>query len=107
MATLTIRMPDDKAERLKNLAAMRDISVNKMFEEWATMALAEFDVKARFLARKDRGSAARGRELIALMNAREAEMGHANEAGASYALHDSADGGFKHGEPPVKSSDHD
>ncbi len=73
MATLTIRIPDDKAERLKHMAALREISVNKLIDEWATMALAEFDTRASFMARKARGSAKRGLELIAAMNHREAE----------------------------------
>lgn len=48
MSTLTIRMPDDKAQRLKALARDRGVSVNKLFEEWATQALAERDVELRF-----------------------------------------------------------
>ncbi len=56
MATLTIRMPDDKANRLKILARSRGISVNKLIEEWATMGIAEFDSYASFLARSTRGS---------------------------------------------------
>ena len=48
MSTLTIRMPDDKAERLKALAKSRGVSVNKLFEEWATQALTERDVELRF-----------------------------------------------------------
>ena len=94
MATLTIRLPDDKAERLKNLAATRDISVNKMFEEWATIALAEFDTRAGFMARAAQGSAARGLELIATMNAREA-----SDVGASHGFHD-----HNSGQSPYKQS---
>ncbi len=48
MSTLTIRMPDDKTERLKALARGRGISMNKLVEEWATQALAEWDVERRF-----------------------------------------------------------
>jgi len=33
MATLTIRLPDDKHERLKELARRRNLSVNKLIEE--------------------------------------------------------------------------
>jgi hypothetical protein len=66
-------MPDDKAERLKILAASRGISVNKLIEEWANMGIAEFDAKASFLARAARGSRERGLELINEMNRREAE----------------------------------
>ena len=48
MSTLTIRMPDDKAERLKALAKSRGTSMNKLFEEWATQALTAWDVERRF-----------------------------------------------------------
>lgn len=95
MATLTIRLPDDKAERLKNLAAQRDISVNKLFEEWATIALAEFDARASFVARAQSGSAARGLELLAVMQKREAAQAKAG-AGSQYSLHDSAKNTFTH-----------
>jgi len=50
MATLTIRMPDDKHNRLKALAQYRHISVNKLVEELSTLALAEFDSEVRFRA---------------------------------------------------------
>ena len=33
MGTLKIRIPDDKHERLKSLAASRGISINKLIEE--------------------------------------------------------------------------
>jgi predicted HicB family RNase H-like nuclease len=43
MSTLTIRMPDDKHQRLKQLAESKGISVNKLIEELSTIALTEFD----------------------------------------------------------------
>jgi predicted HicB family RNase H-like nuclease len=43
MATLTIRLPDDKHARLKDLALSRGISINKLIEELSTIALTEFD----------------------------------------------------------------
>lgn len=33
MSTLTIRLPDDTAQRLKNLAHTRGLSINKLMEE--------------------------------------------------------------------------
>lgn len=36
MSTLTIRLPDDKHARLRQLAKDRSISVNKLMEELAT-----------------------------------------------------------------------
>jgi plasmid stability protein len=64
MAVLTVRMPDDKHSRLKQLAASQGISVNKMIEELSTIALVEFDTHNRFKARAARGSAARGLEIL-------------------------------------------
>jgi predicted transcriptional regulator len=55
MATLTIRIPDDKHNRLKALAQHRHISVNKLMEEFSTQAIAEFDSEMRFRAFADRG----------------------------------------------------
>jgi predicted transcriptional regulator len=64
MATLTIRLPDDKHARLKDLARHRNISVNKLMEEFSTIALAEFDTEMRFRALAAQGSRARGLALL-------------------------------------------
>jgi predicted HicB family RNase H-like nuclease len=40
MATLTIRLPDEKHNRFKELAQAKGISVNKLIEELSTIALA-------------------------------------------------------------------
>ena len=64
MGTLTIRLPDDKHERLKALAAHRNISVNKLIEEFSSMALAEFDAETRFLTRASRGKIKTGLKLL-------------------------------------------
>jgi plasmid stability protein len=48
MATLTIRLPDDKHARLRELAIARGISINKLVEELSTIALTEFDAFNRF-----------------------------------------------------------
>lgn len=67
MAALIIRLPDEKRERLKDLARARKLSVTKLFDEMATVLLAEFDAEARFRARAARGAGkeARGIELLA------------------------------------------
>lgn len=57
MSTLTIRLPDDKHERLKSLARSNKVSVNKLIDEFATVALANFDAKTRFEARARQGDA--------------------------------------------------
>jgi predicted transcriptional regulator len=64
MATLTIRLPDDKHARLKDLAKHRAISVNKLIEELSTLALAEFDNEVRFRALAAQGDSARGLALL-------------------------------------------
>ncbi len=64
MATLTVRIPDDKHLRLKQLAETRGISLNKLIEELSTVALAEFDTHNRFKLMAARGSVSRGLELL-------------------------------------------
>ncbi len=64
MGTLTIRVPDDTHERLKQLAQARGVSVNKLIEEMSTAALAEFDVETRFRIRAARGNAAAGLRVL-------------------------------------------
>ena len=41
MSSLTIRLSDNQHERLKALATQRGVSLNKLFEEFSTKALAE------------------------------------------------------------------
>lgn len=48
MTTLTIRLPEDKHERLKTLAKSRSMSINKLIDELATVALANHDAFLRF-----------------------------------------------------------
>jgi hypothetical protein len=64
MATMTIRLPDAKHERLRRLAERQGISLNKLVEEWASIALAQFDAETRFLARAARGVPERGLSLL-------------------------------------------
>ena len=63
MSTLTIRLPDKHA-RLRQLAKHRDISVNKLVEELATISIAEFDAESRFRSLAARGSVKKGLELL-------------------------------------------
>jgi predicted transcriptional regulator len=66
MSALTIRLPDDKHQRLKELSRRRHVSVNRLIDEMTTLMLAEFDAETRFLLRAERGQgkAARGIELL-------------------------------------------
>jgi hypothetical protein len=61
---MTIRLPDAKHERLRLLAERSGVSLNKLVEEWASMALAQFDAETRFLVRAARGNAKRGLALL-------------------------------------------
>ena len=91
MSTLTIRMPEDKANRLKDLAKSRGISVNKLIEEWATMGIAEHDAHASYLARAARGSRDRGLAALDMLDARD-KMSES----ALHTLHESAQDDFGH-----------
>jgi plasmid stability protein len=64
MGTLTIRLPDDKHERLKALAASKGISVNKLIEELSTTALTEFDAETRFRAMAAQGNIEEGLAIL-------------------------------------------
>ena len=59
-------MPADKRERLKQVAKSRNVSVNKLIDEMATLAIAEHDVEMRFRihAEGGRGRADRGLRLL-------------------------------------------
>jgi len=55
MSALTIRLPDEKYERLKELAKQRKTSVNRLFDDMATALLADADAQTRFALRAARG----------------------------------------------------
>ncbi len=66
MAALTLRIPDDKHQRLRALAQTRGTTINRMLDEMTTLMLAEFDAETRFQLRAARGAGkvARGLELL-------------------------------------------
>ncbi len=69
MSTLTIRLSDDKHARLRQLAKHRDISVNKLVEELATISIAEFDAETRFRILAARGSVEQGLAILDQLDA--------------------------------------
>jgi plasmid stability protein len=71
METLTIRLPEDKHQRLKVLAEMRGISVNKLMEELSTIALTEFDAHNRFKAMAAKGNPEDGLRILTKLDALE------------------------------------
>jgi hypothetical protein len=70
MSALTIRLPDEKYERLKVLSKRRGTSVNRLIDEMATVLLAEADAEARFLLRAERGRDRQAEGLALLRKAR-------------------------------------
>ena len=64
MSTITLRIPDSKHERLKQYAKEQGISLNKLFDELATVALAQFDARTRFTLMASKGDLKRGLELL-------------------------------------------
>jgi predicted transcriptional regulator len=71
MATLTIRLSDEKHARLRQLAERRKISVNKLIDELSTVALAEFDAEIRFRTRAALGSPEEALRLLDKLDQRE------------------------------------
>jgi len=64
MTTLSVRLPDDMAEKLKRMAKTRDISLNKLMFEMSTQALAEEEAKQLFLATQLRGNPKKALRLL-------------------------------------------
>jgi predicted transcriptional regulator len=66
MTALTIRLPDDKYRRLKEVAQQLGTSVNRLIDEMTTLLLADMDTETRFLIRagRGRGKVERGLELL-------------------------------------------
>ena len=57
-------MPYDRRERLKALEKSNSISSNKLMDELATVALANYDARVRFETRTARGNPKRARALL-------------------------------------------
>ena len=74
MSTLTIRLPDSTAERLKTLAHSRGQSVNKLIEELSTQALAVFDAETRFRTMAAQGNAAQALAILDRLDGRKAKV---------------------------------
>ena len=66
MSAITLRLPDDKHQRLKVLSERRGVSINHILNEMTTLLLADFDAETRFRLRTQRGlgKTKRGLELL-------------------------------------------
>ena len=64
MGTVTLRLPDDKHERLRLLAKQRHMSVNKLMDELATIAIVQFDSETHFKAQAAKGDITKGLAVL-------------------------------------------
>ena len=64
MGSLHLRIPDEKHQRLKELAKSKNMSVNKLLEELTTIVLTEYDLETRFRVRASRGSREKALEVL-------------------------------------------
>lgn len=64
MSTLTIRLPDNTADRLKSLAHSRGLSVNKLMEEMSAQALAAWDTENRFRSLAAQGDVQQALDIL-------------------------------------------
>ena len=69
MSALTVRLPDDKHQRLRLLARSRGTTINRLIDEMVSLMLADFDAETRFLARAQAGAGKAGRGLDLLKKA--------------------------------------
>lgn len=73
MSTLTIRLPDDTAQRLKGLAQTRGLSINKLMEELSAQAIAAFDMETRFRTLAASGDAAQALAILDRLDQQDAK----------------------------------
>lgn len=73
MSTLTIRLPDATAERLKSLARSRGQSMNKLVEELSAQALAAWDTENHFRSLAATGNV---QQALAILDRLDAEDKH-------------------------------
>jgi len=72
MSTLTIRLPDDTAQRLKSLAHSRGLSMNKLVEQLSAHALAVWDTENHFHAMAATGNTATALSILDRLDAADA-----------------------------------
>lgn len=64
MSVITLRLPDEKHNRLRHLAEARGVSVNRLLDEIATVALTQHDMETAFRATAALGSRKRGLAVL-------------------------------------------
>ena len=75
MSTLTIRLPDDTAARLKSLAQSRGLSMNKLVEQLSAHALSAWDTENHFRAMAATGNASQALGILDRLDALDAAQG--------------------------------
>ena len=71
MTAFTLRLPDDKHQRLRSLAQARGTTVNRLRDEMTRLMLAELDAETRIKLRAARGAGRSGIGLGLLDKAAE------------------------------------
>ena len=74
MSTLTIRLPDDTAQRLKSLAQSRGLSMNKLVEQLRAHALSAWDTENHFRAMAATGDVQKALAVLDRLDADEAKF---------------------------------
>ncbi len=74
MSTLTIRLPDDTAARLKSLAQSRGLSMNKLVEQLSAHALAAWDTENHFRALAATGDVRQALAALDRLDAQDASQ---------------------------------
>lgn len=75
MSTLTIRLPDDTAARLRDMARSRGLSMNKLVEQLSAHALAAWDTENHFRALAATGDVNRALAILDRLDADDARAG--------------------------------
>ena len=71
MSTLTIRLPDDTAQRLKSLAQSRGLSMNNLVEQLSAHALSAWDTENHFRAMAATGNVQKALAVLDRLDAEE------------------------------------
>lgn len=66
MGALTLRLPDDKHQRLRALAKARHTTINKILDEVTMLILVDYDAETRFKLYATEGRTMRDRGLALL-----------------------------------------
>lgn len=64
ISRVTLRLTEQRHQRLKAMAQSRGISLNKLFEQLTAQALTENDIEIRYRRMATTGSAERGLALL-------------------------------------------